>query len=287
MEKGRPRRMALRDVPPDLLLRQLLQPLHLSPHVGALRARDERVPPLDVIGVYRRRNGRTVAQMLDQVPGAAVALWGLDGTAAELAGATRGTGAGSRLELLNRLEREVSTDRGRWLLVADDDVVVPGAQLQLLVRLAAVAGLDVSQPAHLPRSYASWRFNRQRITPIVRLTRFVESGPLVLFSPRARGVCLPLPEELGMGWGLEATFAAAGGESLRLGVVDATGMRHLTPVSTQYRRDEAESTGRRALAQAGVASYAALQVETSRWPLWRRRPPWVDRADGRGAREGR
>src|SRR5579863_5797108 len=270
--------MSIWDIRPDLLGRQLLQPFHVSPIVGAILTKRADVPELDVIGIYRRDNAATLRRLIDAIPEAHVSLWALDAVADTVRDATIGSGAGSRTELVNRLEHQRHAPGVRWLLMADDDVAMPIGQLRLFLRLASVADLDISQPAHLARSYASWRFNRQRIAPLVRLTRFVEPGPIVLFSPRARQACIPLPEELGMGWGLEAHFAAAANDGrLRLGVVDAVGMRHLKPVSMNYRRGEAESIGRQALARSGVGSYATLQVETERWPLWKSRPSWIER----------
>ena len=61
---------------------------------------------------------------------------------------------------------------------------------------------------------------------LVRETRFVEIGPLTAFGRRAAAELLPFPE-LRFGWGLDLHWAALAAErGWRLGVVDATPVRH-------------------------------------------------------------
>jgi hypothetical protein len=266
--------MAWREVPVSLVVRQMAQPLHVaSALVAALLSAGQEDVALDLYCIYRRRNVAILHRLIDSVPIARARLWSLDQVDAQLSDSTVGVGPGTRTELLNQLSySEEGTDR--WLLITDDDVRLPRGQLRRFLRLAVQAALDVSQPAHLPRSYANWKFNRQRLIPLVRSTRFVEQGPMVLLSPKARRACLPFPEELGMGWGLEAHFATAADASLRLGIVDAVGMRHLSPVADSYDRETSDETGRKALDQAGFAYYADMQVVVATWPFWRRRPPW-------------
>jgi hypothetical protein len=76
----------------------------------------------------------------------------------------------------------------------------------------------------------------------VRETRFVEIGPLTAFGRRAAAELLPFPE-LRYGWGLDLHWAALAAErGWRLGVVDATPVRHeLATVGSAYPRDGAEA----------------------------------------------
>ncbi|MDA8035295.1 MAG: hypothetical protein M0T71_14195 [Actinomycetota bacterium] len=267
--------MGWREVDPRLVVRQLAQPLHAPAALaGWLHAVHRAPPAVDLVAVYRRRNAARVARLVARAPaGTVVHLWALDEPAEALAAHTVGTGPGDRPALLNRLA--AAGDPARWLLACDDDVDLGQRALGRLCRLAERAELDVCQPAHLARSYASWPFNRQRLWPLVRRTRFVEQGPCLLLSPAGRRALVPLPEDLGMGWGLEAHFATAAGGRLQLGVVDAVGMRHRGPVAAGYGRDAADAHGRRALSSAGIDSYGALQVVLDRWVPWQRRPGWT------------
>ena len=266
--------MRVRQLPWRLAARQLAQPVHIAPYLLARRLRGVPDPELAVIAVYRRRNAPTIARLLGELPEAEAALWALDEPSESLERHTIGTGGGTRPELLNRHQRAVGGG-SRHLLVADDDVRMPARRLRLFLRACAAAGLDLAQPAHLPRSYTSWPFVRQRLFTYVRLTDFVEQGPMILFSARGVAECFPLPEDLGMGWGLEALWTRLARDGRRLGIVDAAGMRHLSPVSEGYDRGEQESSGRDALREAGFSSYADLQVTRSEWRVGRPAPGWV------------
>jgi hypothetical protein len=70
-------------------------------------------------------------------------------------------------------------------------------------------------------------------------TRFVEIGPVTALSATAAATLLPFPD-LRMGWGLDARWAAIAAEhGWPIGVIDATPVRHLRPVATDYPRDAA------------------------------------------------
>ena len=266
--------MRPRDFPWRRAARQLAQPAHVAPRLLSRALRQVDVPPVALISVYRAKHAPVLEQLLRRLPpDSEVALWALDEPSSALERRTVGSGPGTRTELLNRLSRHVTADR--TLLVADDDVAISGRDLRLFLRASRAAGLDLAQPAHLARSYTSWPFVRQRLFTYVRLTRFVEQGPLMALSPRGVRECFPLPEELGMGWGLEALWARLADGRLRLGIVDAAGMRHLSPVSAGYDRGEQEARGRATLAATSFSSFSELQVTNAAWVMGRPRPAWV------------
>jgi len=256
--------------------RQALQILHVAPRLLPRLLGEASTPPTDFICVYRARNVKVVLRMLgDLPPDCRVALWALDDQVPVLARHTIGAGPGLRIVLLNRLAASLAAE-DRWLIVGDDDVRMPRGQLNLWLRTAMYAQLDLSQPTHLARSNASWQVNRQRLVDYVRIGRWVEAGPLLAFSPIAREIFLPMPEELGMGWGVEAIWASGVDRGMRFGIVDAVGMRHLGQVASQYARSEQEAMSLRVLGQLGYASFSELHDERGRWWLWQRTPPWRD-----------
>ena len=268
----------LRTLPPwSLLVRYLVERFNVAPALLARRLAAVERPPVSLISIYRSENGSRLASVLVGLPDANVSLWALDRPDPVLRAWTVGSGPGTRTTLLNRLwegvRRSVASDA--LVIIIDDDVAISSRQLDLYLRACRAAGLDLAQPAHLARSYTSWPFVRQRLNTYVRLTRFVEQGPLITLSRAAAELLLPLPEELGMGWGLEAVWARKAAKGLRLGIVDAAAMRHLTPVSRAYARDEQEAQGRAVLSDAGVSSYAELQVVDAAWRLGDRTPDWV------------
>ena len=166
----------------------------------------------------------------------------LDGTVAE--GLT-----GGKFENLNRVLAAVPADAFEWVIVVDDDVRLPVRFLDRFVALCERFELDLAQPAQSQRSHSAWRVTRRRPVSLVRETRFVEIGPLTAFGRRAAAALLPFPE-LRFGWGLDLHWAALAAErGWRLGVVDATPVRHETAtVGSAYRTADARAEAARFLA---------------------------------------
>jgi GT2 family glycosyltransferase len=138
-------------------------------------------------------------------------------------------------------------DGADWLLLVDDDVVLPAGFLDAFLFTAERFGLSLAQPAHAFASHAAWGVTRRRPGVLARRTRFVEIGPVTALRADAFPVLLPFPE-LDMGWGLDAHWsAAAAAAGLRLGIVDVTPIRHLRPVAVTYPRAAAEAEAARFL----------------------------------------
>jgi hypothetical protein len=129
-----------------------------------------------------------------------------------------------------------------WILAVDDDLRLPPRFLDRFIALCERFALDLAQPAQTLRSHSAWRVTRRRPASLVRETRFVEIGPLTAFGRRAAADLLPFPE-LRYGWGLDLHWAALAAErGWRLGVVDATPVRHESAtVGSAYPRDRAEA----------------------------------------------
>jgi hypothetical protein len=126
-----------------------------------------------------------------------------------------------------------------WLLVVDDDVVLPRGFLDRFIAAAEAFGLELAQPAHAFASHAAWDVTRRRPGVLARRTRFVEIGPVTALSARAAAELLPFPD-LRMGWGLDGAWSALAAErGWPIGVVDVTPVRHLRPVAASYPRDAA------------------------------------------------
>lgn len=162
---------------------------------------------------------------------------------------TTAPGERGKFENLNRLlgEEPLAAD---WLLVVDDDVVLPHGFLDRFLFLAERYALDLAQPAHAYSSHAAWRVTRRRAGCVVRETRFVEIGPLTAFGRRTLSTLLPFPAGLRMGWGLDAHWAALAAErGWRCGVIDALPIRHrVAPAASAYSREQAVAEARAFLA---------------------------------------
>jgi len=126
-----------------------------------------------------------------------------------------------------------------WLLIVDDDVVLPRGFLDAFVFLAERFDLRLAQPAHAHASHAAWDVTRRRTGLVARRTRFVEVGPVTAVRADAGEVLLPFPD-LEMGWGLDSRWGAIAAErGWAVGIVDATPVRHLRPVAGAYPREAA------------------------------------------------
>jgi hypothetical protein len=91
---------------------------------------------------------------------------------------------------------------------------------------AEALGLQLAQPAHAHTSHAAWTVTRRERWVLVRRTRLVEIGPVTAFHSSVAPALLPFPP-LRMGWGLDAHWGGLARErGWRLGVVDATPIRH-------------------------------------------------------------
>jgi GT2 family glycosyltransferase len=157
-------------------------------------------------------------------------------------------GAGGKFEHIDALLAEHPAAGHDWLLVIDDDVVLPRGFLDRFLHCAQDAGLQLAQPAHRWHSHAAWPVTRRRPFTAVRQSRFVEVGPLTAFRAATFDTLLPFPQ-LAMGWGLDSHWGALAGEhGWRIGIVDATPVLHTTPVGGGYERAAAVAEARAFLA---------------------------------------
>jgi hypothetical protein len=230
-----------------------------------------------VFSVYRQRNASVLERLLEAplAAGWPVALWALDEPAASLETWTHGHGTGTKFELVNGLAAELSLEPDDWIVVADDDAVFVRGSLVSFAETAAAAGLGLAQTAHALRSNISHRITWRRPFSNARLTTFVEIGPIFAVHPGWRDRVLPFPDGIGMGWGLELDWMDLRADGCRLGIVDATPVRHLAPFAAAYSPDEEVAKLERLLEERGAPGWGDLRRTLATWRPWRRRPPWL------------
>jgi hypothetical protein len=198
-----------------------------------------------VIGVYRPASllPAALARLGSERHQVRLAFGSTEAADPALAGQTVAEGlAGGKFENLNRVLAGAAPTDCDWLLVIDDDLRLPQRFLDRFVAVCERFELDLAQPAQSQRSHSAWRVTRRRPASLVRQTRFVEIGPLTAFGRRAAAELLPFPE-LRFGWGLDLHWAALAAErGWRLGVVDATPVRHESAtVGSAYRTEDARA----------------------------------------------
>jgi hypothetical protein len=184
-----------------------------------------------VLGVYTQAGAASMEAAVSRLQASShdvrVALGSLGPAASALTLVTAATEmAGGKLANVNRLAEEAAPGAADWILLLDDDVVVPRRRfLDRLVFLAEHLRLDIVQPALSRSSHTAFEVTRRRPL-LARLTRFVEVGPLTAFRGHAFRALTPFPES-GMGWGVDLHWSAvAERKGWRLGVLDAVPVRH-------------------------------------------------------------
>ena len=183
--------------------------------------------------------------------------------------ATSGVGGRGKFENLNALLAAHPLDQCDWLLVLDDDVALPHGFLDQFLFLAERFQLKLAQPAHRRRSHAAWRVTRRRAGSVVRETQFVEIGPVCAFHRDTFATLLPYPQ-LRAGWGLDAHWAALAREhGWKIGVIDATPIRHvMRPIADSYRRADAIAEAQAFLANRPYVTAAEAQRTLATHTRW-------------------
>ena len=103
----------------------------------------------------------------------------------------------------------------------------------------------------------------------MRETGFVEIGPVCAFHRDTFETLLPFPP-LRAGWGLDSHWAALAREhGWRIGVVDATPIRHvMRPIADCYRRADAIAEAQAFLADRPYVTRAEAQRTLATHPRW-------------------
>ena len=185
-----------------------------------------------LVAVYRRKHLGRMRRLLAQLDqDVTVRLWCLDEPPDTLRHLTLGHGPGVRFKLLNDLINTIPAAKRRdGLVLSDDDYSFRVGTLPQLLTAGQALRLDMWQPAHDRSSFASFPFVRRQTATVLRRTTFVEQGPVLVLSARAQELLLPLPEDLGMAWGVEVRWAEVVKKyGLRLGIVDALAIHHFPP----------------------------------------------------------
>jgi GT2 family glycosyltransferase len=169
----------------------------------------------------------------------------------------------AKFENLNLLLEGVELERFDWVVVMDDDVVLPSGFLAGFIYLAERYRLALAAPAHRLRSHAAYRLTRRQWGSVVRETAFVEIGPVTALHRDAFAELLPFPA-VGMGWGLDAHWSWLARErGWPIGIVDLLPIAHLVaPAAAGYAREHAV-----AAARAFLADHPYLPVRESQRTL--------------------
>jgi hypothetical protein len=158
---------------------------------------------------------------------------------------------------------EVDVNEFDWMIVTDDDVSLPANFLDNFLFLAEKTELKLCQPSHKFLSYASYAVTQRRWNSLVRVTHFVECGPITAFRREMFPLVLPFPE-LRWAWGNDLSWAdSAMHHGYRIGIIDGTPIGHLRPVAESYDNRAARLEADAYLRKMDVklSRFDALQTE--------------------------
>lgn len=129
--------------------------------------------------------------------------------------------------LLNRLLDAEDLDEYDYVLVCDDDILLPHRFLDRFLPIQEELGFALAQPARTPNSYIDHPIVTQVPDTLARRTRFVEIGPVVCVARAAFDLIFPHDEGNEMGWGFEGVWTHRLEErGLGLGIVDSLPVDH-------------------------------------------------------------
>jgi hypothetical protein len=156
-----------------------------------------------------------------------------------------------KFALLNRLLADINLAAYEYLLVVDDDIMLPEGFVDDYLALVERYHLAIAQPARTHDSYIDHPFVERLDGIAARRTHFVEIGPLFSLHRSAFKVFLPFDEGSPMGWGYDFVWPRlALDRGLHMGVVDAVAVAHnLRPPVMHYDYNAARTAMDRFLAK--------------------------------------
>src|SRR5688500_9972122 len=129
--------------------------------------------------------------------------------------------------LLNQLLKSVDLLDFEYVIISDDDIVLPAGFVDSYLARVSRHNFALAQPARTHDSYIDHRFVEQLDGIDARRTRFVEIGPLFSLHRAAYDYFLPFDEASPMSWGNDFVWPVlAEKHNLKMGIVDAAPVAH-------------------------------------------------------------
>lgn len=152
---------------------------------------------------------------------------------------SRGVGTFGKIENSNLLMSSQDLSAYDYVLMTDDDIAIPENFIDDIIAISEIANLDIAGPAQRRRSFHNHAITRRESSGLLRLTNYVEVGPTVLFRSTTFPFVFPLPVTR-YGWGVDLLWSKLADQNRwRMGIVDGTPIRHLSPAGSTYDWDAA------------------------------------------------
>jgi glycosyltransferase involved in cell wall biosynthesis len=137
------------------------------------------------------------------------------------------TGNKPKFEILNELLAAEDLTQFDYVLLCDDDIVLPHHFADHFLSLQSRLDFALAQPARTSESYIDHPIVEQQRGVVARQTLFVEIGPVVSVHKSAFDLLFPFDLISPMGWGYENVWAHRLTEqALRMGIIDAVPVDH-------------------------------------------------------------
>lgn len=206
---------------------------------GDVLARFVRDPaPLRVLalGIYLAQKPNHVHHIVDRLAGAGgisvtqrwVALGGdppgpaIASVTAEIARTPT-----PKYALLNDLIARNDVDAYDYVLIVDDDILLPDRFVEFFIGLQDMLRFRIAQPARTSNSYTDLPIVERQRGTLARRTRFVEIGPVVSFHRSVYDLVFPFDLSSAMGWGYENVWSRHITErGLAMGIIDSVTVDH-------------------------------------------------------------
>jgi Glycosyl transferases group 1 len=203
------------------------------------------------LGVYLANQPNTVADVVANLAGSSlrvtqrwVALWGTP-PSETVAAVTVRTELRKvpKFELLNELLAAEDLSQYDYVLLFDDDIVLPNRFLDRFLPLQHRLDFVIAQPARTSNSYIDLPIVEEQRGCLARQTRFVEIGPVVSFHRSVFNLVFPFDLTSPMGWGYENVWSyELVQRKLKMGIIDAVPVDHsIRKPVTNYKWSEADA----------------------------------------------
>lgn len=132
-----------------------------------------------------------------------------------------------KFQLLNDLIAGEDLSTYDFVVLFDDDIVLPEDFLSRFLSLQARLGFSLAQPARTSNSYIDHPIVEQQQGVLARQTLFVEIGPVVSIHRSCYDPIFPFDLTSSMGWGYENVWSyKLTRKGLTLGIIDALPVDH-------------------------------------------------------------
>jgi hypothetical protein len=129
--------------------------------------------------------------------------------------------------LLNRLLSKALLELYEYVLICDDDIMLPENFIDDFLNVQKKYNFALAQPARTHNSYIDHPIVEQVEGLEARHTRFVEIGPLVSIRCDILPFLVPFDEATPMGWGLDFVWPVIIEKlGYRMGIIDTTPVDH-------------------------------------------------------------